>query len=178
MNEHVGLTYRRCPPGSRQQALRRKMHEASTYQEWAQLAKELDVVVGNEKWKTDKRSPFFDHVLIDQKTKLFANLMESNDADGLIWHLRKGLLRVRQMLVLFLPYVILLTRSQRQGGVGHSDLFSQTHVGTKYVVEEYIDQVCKSLRFVLYTPLVQYSPTELREVPASGTILSEVISRV
>ncbi len=84
----------------------------------------------------------------------------------------------------------LYTRAQRQGGVGHADLFSRSHVGTKYVVEEYIDQVrvmhrlnhdtahdtllhttarfrvqvCKSLRFVLYTPLVPYSPAELRGV--------------
>src|SRR3989344_7656644 len=35
----------------------------------------------------------------------------------------------------------LYTRAQRQGGVGHADLFSRSHVGTKYVVEEYIGQV-------------------------------------
>lgn len=129
--------------GSRQHSLRREMKKAPSYAEWAKLAKELDEVVGNEKWKTEKQSPCFDHELIEQKTELFNHLMQTNDAEGLMWHLRKGLLR-------------------RQGGVGHADLFSRSHVGTKYVVEEYIDQVCKSLRFVLYTPLVPYSPAELR----------------
>jgi len=80
--------------GSRQHALRHKMKKAPTYNDWAHLARELDVVVGNEAWKADKQSPFFDYKLIEQKTNLFAELMESNDAEGLMWHLRKGLLRV------------------------------------------------------------------------------------
>lgn len=81
--------------GSRQHSLRREMKKAPTYAEWAKLAKELDEVVGNEKWKTEKQSPYFDHELIEQKTELFNHLMQTNDAEGLMWHLRKGLLRVR-----------------------------------------------------------------------------------
>lgn len=72
------------------------MKKAPAYAEWAKLAKELDEVVGNEKWKTEKQSPYFDHELIEQKTELFNHLMQTNDAEGLMWHLRKGLLRVRR----------------------------------------------------------------------------------
>jgi hypothetical protein len=84
--------------GSRQHSLRREMKRAPTYNDWAKFAKELDVVVGNDKWKAEKQSPYFDHKLIEQKTELFNHLMQTHDAEGLMWHLRKGLLRVRGFL--------------------------------------------------------------------------------
>jgi hypothetical protein len=122
--------------GSQKYALRQKMKVADTYSEWARLAAELDTLVGNDKWKNEKRAPYFDWQLIEKKTRYLQQLIASKDVDGLMWNLRKGLLR-------------------RQGGVGHPELFSHTYVGTKKNVEEYINTVCNALQFILRSPTIE-----------------------
>ncbi len=82
--------------GSQQHALRLKMKKAITYDEWAVWAEELDRVVGNDKWKQEKSSPYFEWRLIEKKTHNFNQLMQANNVEDLMWHLRKGLLRVSE----------------------------------------------------------------------------------
>ena len=86
--------YRKLLGNSRVHELRSRLGKCRTYEEWVRVAKQLDELVGNEAWKREKASPYFDSRLIESKTQYCRSLIESNDIEGVMWHLRKGLLRV------------------------------------------------------------------------------------
>eukprot|EP01133_Synstelium_polycarpum_P007250 gene7250-8428_t len=109
------------------------MKQSATYQEWASLAKELDIVEGKETWRGIDESPYYDSKLIRFRLVNLRLLANKGDVHSLILQLRAGLLR-------------------NLGGMGNILLFQESNVGTKLVIEEYVEEVVKQLNFIAHLP--------------------------
>ncbi|EFA81484.1 hypothetical protein PPL_05472 [Heterostelium album PN500] len=110
-----------------------KMKNSDSYLEWSNWAKELDVLDGKEEWRSVDESPYYDSKLIRFRLANLRLLSQKGDIHSLILALRAGLLR-------------------NLGGMGNVRLFQESRVGTKYVIEEYVDEVVKQLRFIHEMP--------------------------
>lgn len=113
----------------RQQQLERSLAQAANYPEWQQIATELDVLTDMNQWKQDNASPYYDSELIAARlTRLRRYRLERRDQD-LMRALREGLYH-------------------DLGNIGHPLLYGVAHIGTKKLIEDYIDQVCQCLNYL------------------------------
>ena len=92
---------------------------------------------GKEIWKGTATSTDYDFLLIDKRLKQLKQMRESEDVWAIIFLLRAGL-------------------SRNFGGVGNPRLFAHTMVGTKHVIEEYVEELKLCLELV-----AEYNSPEL-----------------
>ncbi|RHZ46546.1 hypothetical protein Glove_615g23 [Diversispora epigaea] len=119
------LRHKRTP----EEVIRYRLSVAKNYEEWTQLAKELDVLLGNDEWKSNSISPYYDYNLIQYKLDHFRQVRENNDFLSMIYMLRSGLLR-------------------NLGGLNDPRLFSQSYLGTKKLIEDYTKEVITQLEYI------------------------------
>lgn len=111
----------------------RRLSHAESYQEWEKTALEIDELHKNNFWKLDPEAPKY------------------YDAKGI----QQRLCRLRQYrtegdfatLMLVLPE--LLTRNLC--GLGNLGLYRHCTVGTKILIEEYIEEVVHSIHDIAYS---------------------------
>eukprot|EP01083_Nonionella_stella_P130551 396197_1 len=109
---------------------RARMTRAETYTEWAKSAAELDRLEGKHVWKNSAVSRDYDYRRILEDTQHLRKLRDSGKVRGLMHYLRSRLLR-------------------NLGGIGNSSLYQQLRVGTKTVIERYLEEVCDCLELIL-----------------------------
>jgi hypothetical protein len=109
------------------------MKHAKSFEEWSQSAKQLDVLEGREAWKKIPSSSFYNAKAITGVTGEMRKLMYE----------KKG---VRKLVDLLLERVF--TKNRVSYGIHNEELFSQTHFGTKAVVEEFINEVLISVETI------------------------------
>ncbi|KTW32442.1 uncharacterized protein T551_00532 [Pneumocystis jirovecii RU7] len=112
------------------QHLRKKLHEANSYDEWKLAASELDRFLGNDKWMEDPQFDYYDYQLINKVLKLLRTYRENDNVEAL-----KGVLET-------------CVRSNF-GGIENPRLYSQTYFGTKYLVDGYVTEVEKCLKYLI-----------------------------
>ncbi|KNZ50432.1 hypothetical protein VP01_442g1 [Puccinia sorghi] len=115
--------------------LRWKLSTAKSYEEWKQAALQLDESLGLESWKKHSSNAYYDSSSV---RKVIASLEQSrlkNDAEG-----------VKDVLEVCLR--------ANFAGIESLPLYSQTHLGTKTVIENYVDEVEKSINYLRETPLI------------------------
>ncbi|MBF0237105.1 MAG: DUF3336 domain-containing protein [SAR324 cluster bacterium] len=105
------------------------LRSATTYREWRAIALELDHLEGHEEWKLNKESDDYNYKLIEKRLAQLRKHREENDIPQMIFHLREGLHR-------------------NHGNITNPKLYSQTHVGTKHLIEEYIREVAGLLDYL------------------------------
>ncbi|KAF1335984.1 Patatin-like phospholipase, partial [Globisporangium splendens] len=110
--------------------LRKQLENARTFQERQAIAGELDKVEGKDKWREDPASGLFLYERVMNKTQMYKRLQFENDVMGTMFALRAGLLR-------------------KHWGIGHPRLYSVSNVGTKDIIEEYLDTIVQSMNTVL-----------------------------
>jgi TAG lipase/steryl ester hydrolase/phospholipase A2/LPA acyltransferase len=71
--------------------LRQALDEANTYQEWKEIALELDSVTGLDLWKLDNSSDYYNHEIIRDRLMQLRHLMRQKDGRQLMRALREGL---------------------------------------------------------------------------------------
>lgn len=135
----------------RKQILALRMSNAETMEQWRTAAKELDILEDNEAWKFDNSSADFDAPLI--QTRL-AQLDEARTN----FDIRKMLLQVRTAL------------SRDLGGMGNVNLYKHSYVGTKNLIERYIDSTVDTIR-----ALVEASKHTLPDGIETKDILEQVV---
>ncbi|GAM18160.1 hypothetical protein SAMD00019534_013350, partial [Acytostelium subglobosum LB1] len=106
-----------------------RMKTAESYPEWTSWAKQLDAMEKKDEWRNVDESPYYDSKLIRFRLTNLRLLAQKGDTHSLIIALRAGLLR-------------------NLGGMGNISLFQESRVGTKHVIEEYVEEVVKQLRYV------------------------------
>ncbi|PLW25342.1 hypothetical protein PCANC_24943 [Puccinia coronata f. sp. avenae] len=119
--------------------LRRKLSAAKSYEEWKQTALELDELLGFERWKSHSSNAYYDSASV---RKVLASLEQSrlaDDAEG-----------VKEVLEVCLR--------SNFAGIESLRLHSQTYLGTKTLIENYVDEVEKCIIYLRETPLI--SPQE------------------
>ncbi|KAH6568844.1 hypothetical protein BASA62_005210 [Batrachochytrium salamandrivorans] len=89
----------------------------------------LDRYEGSEVWKHTKESPHYDYKLINDRLKRLQLFRNGGLTADLMRTLRSS-----------------LTRSI--GDMGNPHLYGNTHVGTKVLIEDYINEVTKQLKFI------------------------------
>lgn len=114
---------------ARIQKLEQNLQTAKDYQTWQEVALELDEATGRQDWKLDNTSPYYDYALIaDRLTRLRRYRLERKDVE-LVRSLREGL-------------------HHDLGNIGHPLLYSHAYIGTKKLIEAYIEEVCQCLYYV------------------------------
>ena len=120
------------PSRWQEQRLVRKLKEAESYQEWEQTAMELDEMHGNNLWKLDPEAPkYYDAKGIQQRLRRLRRARTKGDMD-LLLHLLPELL------------------ARNLCGLGNLGLYRHCTVGTKKLIEDYIEEVVSCIHEVAY----------------------------
>eukprot|EP00123_Amoebidium_parasiticum_P010295 comp20009_c0_seq1/m.24516 comp20009_c0_seq1/g.24516 ORF comp20009_c0_seq1/g.24516 comp20009_c0_seq1/m.24516 type:complete len:729 (-) comp20009_c0_seq1:34-2220(-) len=106
--------------------LRGEMNSAVSYADWVQRAIELDRLEGKQQWKMEFSSDLYDSVLIEKKLEDLRRARRNNDVRQMMFLLRSGLFR-------------------NLGNIGNPLLYEYCNVGTKRLIEKYIDEVVYQL---------------------------------
>lgn len=113
--------------------LRHQQKTAVTFKEWYAILAELDELLGNNVWKLDPQLPYYDNDTV------YKNLQELRNA---------RLLKDYNLLL----YLIRTKWTRNVGNMGDINLFRHSHVGTKKLIEEFIEECQLSLDFLTSDP--------------------------
>ncbi|KAJ1995050.1 Lipase 5 [Dimargaris cristalligena] len=107
-----------------------RLAQAASYREWAVAAEQLDRLEGNETWKAQPASPDYDYRLLQSHIEQLAAVRQAED----------------------LPQLMFLVRTLLSRNVGHMGkpkLYTYTRIGTKRLIEEYIEEVVHALQCIM-----------------------------
>jgi len=105
------------------------MESATDYNTWRINALKLDVIAGLEAWKGEQASPYYQHDMVHQRLVNLQNWRREGDLPQLIYSLRESLHR-------------------NLGNLTNPELYKHSHVGTKYLIDDYITEVCSVLDYL------------------------------
>ncbi|KAG0207074.1 hypothetical protein BGX28_001617 [Mortierella sp. GBA30] len=111
---------------------------ATNYEQWAEAAAVLDKLQGKDKWKNDPRSPHYDYEMLEERLLQLASARESGDLGLMIFLLRTSL-------------------SRNLGNVGRPQLYAETIIGTKRLIEDYNAEVIRQLNIICDTESDDFS---------------------
>ena len=137
--------------------LRQALDEANSYEEWKEIALELDRVSGLDLWKLDNASEHYNHDLIRDRLMQLRQLMRQKDHRQLMRALREGLYH-------------------DIGNIGNPLLYTHAHVGTKRLIEDYVDQVCLALNYLCDTATLGLFHVGVCKALHERNLLPKVIS--
>ncbi|MCH4242926.1 DUF3336 domain-containing protein [Acinetobacter gerneri] len=109
--------------------LKRQLDHADNYEEWKSIALKLDEESGAQEWKYDNSSSYFDAEIISHRLTLLRRYRLQGRTADLIYILREGF-----------TYDV--------ANIGHPMLFAETYIGTKKLIEDYIEEVSQSLAYI------------------------------
>ncbi|KAK4201714.1 putative lipase [Triangularia verruculosa] len=110
----------------RMQILAARMHNATSLQDWNAAAKELDTLEGNDEWKLNDASGDYHPNLIELKLKELDAARTDCDISTMMYLIRTAL-------------------SRDLGGMGNIDLYRHSYVGTKGLIERYVNSAVKTI---------------------------------
>eukprot|EP00127_Corallochytrium_limacisporum_P002986 Clim_evm33s144 gene=Clim_evmTU33s144 len=116
-------------PSLKKRALQRILDTAPSYEEWKDAAEQLDRLEGNDKWKTSLDGAHFDAGLIATRLQELREARLQGDVKRMMHLLRCGLFR-------------------NLGGMLNPELHERCRIGTKKVIEDYIDEVVLQLDMI------------------------------
>lgn len=109
-----------------------ELAHSQDFEEWMTKATELDILTGSDVWRTSHRSNVYDYNLILSRRHHLKVVRESKDIKAMMYLLRSGLLR-------------------NLGGITDPRLFCHSYLGTKHLIESYMDEVVSQLEHVADT---------------------------
>jgi TAG lipase / steryl ester hydrolase / phospholipase A2 / LPA acyltransferase len=105
------------------------LNHAGDYRTWREIAFELDRLEGHDAWKADDTSDDYDHLLIKERLSQMRSLRRKGDVRRLVYMLHEGL-------------------HGNLGNISTPALYSVARVGTKQLIEQYVEEVCRCLDYV------------------------------
>ncbi len=106
-----------------------KMDNTDSYEQWQKSAAEFDRLSGMSDWQRRQTSTLYDHQLVRSRlNRLRDERQHSNDL-ALLYVLNEGI-------------------HGNLGGMGKSVLYQKAHVGTKQLINDFIDEVVFSLQHI------------------------------
>ncbi|MDT0594115.1 DUF3336 domain-containing protein [Glaciecola petra] len=105
------------------------MKTAESYAEYKEAAQAHDELSGANEWKAKDACKDYDYRAIRKRVQRIKQARANNDAIGLMYILHEGL-------------------HGNLGNIAASSLNAQAKIGTKRLIEEFIEQVCESLDFI------------------------------
>ncbi|HET7797616.1 MAG TPA: DUF3336 domain-containing protein [Nevskia sp.] len=119
----------------------RDLEQAMTYAEWREIATELDRLEGADAWKQDEMSDDYDYLLIKERLNTLRELRKSGEVRQLVFQLAEGL-------------------HGNLGNVADPVLYSYARVGTKKLVQDYIEESVRCLDYVCVGDFPDFSADE------------------
>ncbi|KAH8803216.1 acyl transferase/acyl hydrolase/lysophospholipase [Xylogone sp. PMI_703] len=101
-------------------------------EQWKAAAKELDELEGNRSWKQDNTFDGFDAELIETRLRELDTARINCDVKAMLHLVRTAL-------------------SRNLGGMGNIALYKHSHIGTKDLIERYIDSTVDTIRALVET---------------------------
>ena len=141
--------------------LRKSLRKQSSYEGWKEAAQELDHYLGSDKWKEDDEYAYYDHRTIRrameqmrrarrraEQQEVAAVDDEADDNEDEQGKPRGGRKRkpVDRMVELAISSL-----KNNFAGYENPRLYSQTYYGTKNLVQDFVDEMSTSLRFLFST---------------------------
>lgn len=125
----------------RVEILRERLQHASSYTEWKEIALRLDEETGKEAWKYDNESPYFDAEILSKRYNLLKKYRLQHRTLDLMYILREGL-------------------SYDFANIGHPMLFAETYIGTKKIIENYVEEVSQCLQYLASSGCITFQLKE------------------
>ena len=110
-------------------SLERSMLKCDDYAQWREAAMQHDELSGARRWREVDHTNQYDYAQIRLRLDRLRSLRARNDYHGLLYTLNEGI-------------------HGNMGGMGRSSLYRRARFGTKRLIEQYIDEVDDSLRFL------------------------------
>src|SRR5690606_6466225 len=109
--------------------LKQQLQLAETYEEWKHIALKIDEESGAQEWKFDNSSLYFDAEVIAHRLGKLRRYRQQKRTRDLMHILCEGL-------------------SYDVANIAHPLLFTETYVGTKRIIEEYVEEVSLGLAYI------------------------------
>lgn len=106
------------------------VEQSETYDGWRSAAEELDVLEGFEAWKFERESTEYDVELVEARLRQLDEARLSGDVDRMLLLIRTSLTR-------------------GLGDMGNIRLYKHSHIGTKNLIERYINSALEVLDTML-----------------------------
>ncbi|SSD60844.1 related to Lipase 5 [Saccharomycodes ludwigii] len=114
------------------QNLIEEKHYSTSYESWYSAALQLDSLNPETvRWKLDKESTLYDYKLIEENLDNLRNARNNKDYDTLL-------------------YLIRTTWERNLGNMGDLNLYRHSHVGTKKLIEDYLEECILSINELLH----------------------------
>ncbi|KAL3237560.1 triacylglycerol lipase [Nakaseomyces bracarensis] len=112
----------------------RKKKLALSYEEWKYASLKLDELTNTNKWKETTESALYDYKLIKEVTEKMRELRLENDYSNLLYLIRTNWIR-------------------NLGNMGNVNLYRHSHVGTKFLIDQYVTESKLCLESLLHSDL-------------------------
>ncbi|RDA94334.1 hypothetical protein CP533_3825 [Ophiocordyceps camponoti-saundersi (nom. inval.)] len=139
----------------RRGTLRRKMRSTSSYRDWVEAARELDGFLGRRRWREEDDFAYYDSGTVrrvcEQLTCLRGKAQAREEGGSSSSSSSPDGGDGDRSSVIGLASLLEACVKNNFVGVESSRLYSQTYYGTKNLVQNFVDEVDSSLRFILST---------------------------
>ncbi|ODV81480.1 patatin-domain-containing protein, partial [Suhomyces tanzawaensis NRRL Y-17324] len=124
------------------ESLLEQQRKCTSYKNWYQISLKLDELLNNNSWKSNPESDLYDHNLIFKNLSEMRNARLANDYKLLLYVIRTKWIR-------------------NLGNMGDINLYRHSYVGTKRLIEEYINECQTSLDYLINDPRVNLEDSYL-----------------
>lgn len=116
-------------PSKKLLSVEQQMMNAKTYQDWQDAAQTHDDLTGATQWKAQEETSLYDHRQIRHRVNTLRLHRQNNDNKSLLFALNEGI-------------------HGNMGGMGKPVLYSHSKLGTKLLIEEYVEEIVTSLKHI------------------------------
>lgn len=113
-------------------ALAKQLAQASSYQQWRDIAAEHDERSGAAAWRLEDETPLYDYEATRKRLDSLRAYRKAGDNHGLLFALNEGV-------------------HGNMGGMGNSALYKVALTGTKQLIVDYVDEIDAALRHLAST---------------------------
>lgn len=109
--------------------IKKELSQAKSYEEWKDLAATYDRVSGMDAWKQVNHSDLYDNDEIYLRLETIRAYREQGDDQGLLFALNEGV-------------------HGNMGGMGNPRLYEKALLGTKQLIEDYVDELVDAIHHI------------------------------
>nr|WP_181901579.1 DUF3336 domain-containing protein [Thalassotalea euphylliae] len=102
---------------------------AKTYQEYKEASLEHDRLSGADEWRAEETCKLYDYSLIRKRVNRIRDAKAKKDSAGLMFILHEGI-------------------HGNLGNIANPELNRFARIGTKVLIEEFLDEVCSAMEFI------------------------------
>lgn len=113
----------------RRMNVKRLMNNAEVYEDWKKYALELDSLEEKDQWRSKKETSLYDWKEVEKLVKVLQKKREMKDIIGLAHYIRANLMK-------------------NLYSTSNPALYQTSNYGTKYLIEEFQDEMVKCLGFI------------------------------